>query len=215
MTSHSAIDDTKRWIAETVIRLNLCPFAKRVFDAGLIRYRVAETAEPSELLDVLAEELRRLAKTPREEIETTILIHPHCLTAFLDYNDFLADADRLLKRTRLAGVIQIASFHPQYQFQGTEPDAPENRTNRSPHPMLHLLREVSITEVAKDPAVLLGIPERNIELMRRLFSGNVMGQPDNHEPDRQVGGEHGQERGHHGQQIPPEEPHQDRQRDSD
>jgi hypothetical protein len=167
---------TREWIAKVVIGLNLCPFARRVFDAGLIRFAVSAATTEEQLLADLRAELERLQGAPRSEIETAILIHPHVLTDFLDYNDFLAEADRLLRRMKLDGVVQIAGFHPRYQFEGTEPDAPENGTNRSPFPMLHLLREISVTEVADDPEVLLGIPERNIATMRRL-ARNVKSTP--------------------------------------
>ena len=113
--------------------------------------------------------------SPRSEVETAFVIHPQVLTRFPDYNDFLAEVDRLLHRLDLEGVLQVASFHPQYQFAGTEPDAVENYTNRSPFPMLHLLREISITEVAAEPDVLLGIPERNIETMRKLGLATLRG----------------------------------------
>ena len=168
--NHTTIDATRDWIASTVIGLNLCPFARRVFDAHLIRYFVSEATTEEQLLDDLRRELTRLQAVPRSEIETTILIHPQILADFFDYNGFLTEADRLLRRMKLDGVVQIASFHPRYQFEGTEPDAPENGTNRSPFPMLHLLREISVTEVAAHPEVLLGIPARNIETMRRLAS---------------------------------------------
>jgi hypothetical protein len=161
---------TREWIEKVVIGLNLCPFARRVFEAGLVRFAVSEARTEEALLEDLRSELQHLQNSPRSEVETAILIHPHALANFLDYNDFLAEADRLLRRMSLDGVIQIASFHPRYQFEGTGPDAPENGTNRSPFPMLHLLREISITEVADDPDVLLGIPERNIATMRRLAS---------------------------------------------
>ena len=103
-----------------------------------------------------------------DQIETTLLIHPRVLIDFLNYNDFLAQGDRLIQSLRLRGVIQLASFHPEYQFAGTQPDDVENFTNRSPYPMLHLLREESITKVAGDEDELLAIPERNIKLLRSL-----------------------------------------------
>ena len=151
-----------------VIGLNLCPFARRPFDAGLIRYRVTEAATPDELLAELADELRFLTSMPRDEVETSILIHPKVLGDFLDYNDFLADADDLLRRLGLEGEIQVASFHPDYRFADCAADAVENYTNRSPYPMLHLLREASVSEVAGDPEALGRVPERNIETLRRL-----------------------------------------------
>ncbi len=181
MTPDDPIEQTRQWIAQTVIGLNLCPFARRVFDANRIRYVASTATTEEQLLDELRSELTRLDTAPRTEIETTILIHPHVLTDFYDYNAFLSEADRLLRRMKLDGTIQIASFHPGYQFEGAEPDAPENGTNRSPLPMLHLLREISITEVADHPDVLLGIPERNIETMRRL-ARNVNSAPPLAEP---------------------------------
>jgi hypothetical protein len=168
LDSQVVIDSTRRWIAEIVIGLNLCPFARRVFDSSLIRYTATDVADPEELLGILKKELRHLVAAPRSEIETTLLIHPQALGDFLDYNDFLTESDDVVRSLRLRGIIQIASFHPRYQFKDTSPDDVVNYTNRSPFPMLHLLREASITEVADDPDFLAGIPERNIALMRKL-----------------------------------------------
>ncbi|MCI0699695.1 MAG: DUF1415 domain-containing protein [Planctomycetia bacterium] len=159
---------TRRWISSIVIGLNLCPFARRVFESDRIRYVVTDAANEETLLAVLTHELPVLAAASRTEVETTILIHPNALADFYDYNDFLATADNLIRDLRLRGVIQIASFHPNYQFAGLTPDAVANYTNRSPFPMLHLLREESITEVSDDTDTLLKIPERNIETLRRL-----------------------------------------------
>lgn len=162
------IEVTRRWVSAVVIGLNLCPFARRVFDAGLIRYVVTAAADEADLIDALAVEVLALAEVPRSEVETTLLIHPHVLADFLDYNDFLSVADRVVRELGLRGTIQIASFHPEYQFAGTSPDAVENYTNRSPFPMLHLLREQSVTEVATDPDRLLDISRRNVETLRSL-----------------------------------------------
>lgn len=156
-----------------MIGLNLCPFARRVFDAARIRYVVSEAADEDSLLVDLARELSELAAAPRREVETTLLIHPHVLWDFLDYNDFLASADQLLTALGYRGDIQIASFHPHYRFARTSPHAVENYTNRSPFPMLHLLREVSITEVSGDPEFLDGIPKRNIETLRNLGRAGI------------------------------------------
>jgi len=114
-----------------------------------------------------------LVEAPRSEIETAILIHPHVLTDFLDYNDFLAEADEVLEDLDLVGVVQIASFHPAYRFADTEPDDVTNFTNRSPYPMLHLLREESVTEVADDPRMLEDIPRRNIATLRRIGRAGI------------------------------------------
>ena len=145
------IRETRRWIEAIVIGLNLCPFARRVFEGDKIRYVVSEATDSDALRDDLARELKHLVAESIGRVETTILIHPHVLQDFLDYNDFLDEANELLGTPELTGIVQIASFHPHYQFAGTEPDAVENDTNRSPYPMLHLLREESITKVAGAP----------------------------------------------------------------
>lgn len=174
MEPDTVIAQTRRWIEEVVIGWNLCPFARKPFSAGRIRFTVTPATEPEELREILSQELRLLAETPLEQIETTLLIHPSALSDFLDYNDFAGDAEELLSELDLDGVIQIATFHPDYRFAGTAPDAVENYTNRSPYPMLHLLREASITAVADDPEFLEKIPERNIETLRRLGKNGVL-----------------------------------------
>jgi hypothetical protein len=168
MDETAAIDATRRWLSDVVIGLGLCPFARRPFDAGLVRVTVTAAADEESLLSDLGRELLRLAAAPRAEVETTLLVHPRALPDFTDYNDFLGAADRLIRELGLRGVVQVAGFHPRYRFAGTPADAVENYTNRSPHPMLHLLREESITEVATDPAALLAIPRRNVAALRAL-----------------------------------------------
>ncbi len=159
---------TKTWIETVVIGLNLCPFARRPFDGGTIRYAVSAAIDIGTLKDDFIRELRFLIESPITEVETTLLIHPHVLQDFADYNDFLSVADDAIEQLGLRGIVQVASFHPQYQFAGTLPNAMENYTNRSPYPMLHLLREESISRVANDRAFLDSIPERNIATMRAL-----------------------------------------------
>ncbi len=171
---HAASDTTRRWVADVVIGLNLCPFARKVYDAGRVRYAVTPAADVDALLAVLEAELKALAAAPRAEIETTLLIHPRALPTFDEYLDFLPEADRLLRRLGLRGVVQIVGFHPDFRFADTPADAVENYTNRSPHPMLHLLREDSITEVSGDPAALAAIPERNVETLRGLGRAAVL-----------------------------------------
>jgi hypothetical protein len=168
MNEAAVIADTRRWIETLVIGLNLCPFARRVFAGGLIRYAVTPATDAEALRAELADELKLLASTPIDRTETTLLIHPHTLPDFLDYNDFLSDADQLVDELGLRGVIQIASFHPRYQFAGTRPDDVENYTNRSPHPMLHLLREDSVSAVNQNEDAVAGIPERNVATLRAL-----------------------------------------------
>ena len=168
MDERAVIEVTRRWILSVVIGLNLCPFARRVFQADLIRYVVSEATKEEQLLADLNTELQTLARAPITQIETTVLIHPNALGNFLDYNDFLALGDRLISSLRLRGIIQLASFHPHYQFEGTQRDDVENYTNRSPYPMLHLLREESISKVAGEGDALLEIPRRNIKLLKSL-----------------------------------------------
>jgi hypothetical protein len=168
MDEHAVIEVTRSWIYQVVIGLNLCPFARRVFQSNLIRYVVSKATSEEALLEELDLELRNLSRVPVTEIETTLLIHPLVLGNFHDFNDFLATGARLLSALRLRGIIQIASFHPDYQFEGTKPGDVENYTNRSPYPMLHLLREDSITRIASDEDELLEIPQRNIKLLKSL-----------------------------------------------
>ena len=174
MDRQSVIEGTRHWISSIVIGLNLCPFARRVFEAQRIRYAVTDAEDAEALRADLAAELVALAAAPVARVETTLLIHPRVLADFLDYNDFLGVADRLLGGLGLRGAIQIASFHPGYRFAGTEPGAAENYTNRSPYPMLHLLREASITAVAGDPAVLAEIPRRNAATLRGLGREHIL-----------------------------------------
>jgi hypothetical protein len=164
----AVIEATRRWISSVVIGLNLCPFARRVFQADRIRYAVTDAEDEEALRTDLAGELVALAAAPIETVETTLLIHPRVLGDFLSYNDFFGAGERLLGSLGLRGVVQIASFHPDYQFAATEPGAAENYTNRSPYPMLHLLREESIDAVAGDRDELAEIPRRNVETLRAL-----------------------------------------------
>jgi uncharacterized protein len=139
-----------------------------VFAADKIRYVVSDAENEGGLLDDLASEVQALAASPASAVETTLLIHPRVLGAFPDYNEFLGAAEGLIEELGQRGVIQLASFHPGYRFAGTGPDAVENYTNRSPYPMLHLLREESISAVARDPGELREIPRRNVETLRGL-----------------------------------------------
>jgi hypothetical protein len=166
MEQEAIIAVTRRWIAELVIALNLCPFARRVFQEDKIRYAVSLAESESALVDDLERELTYLAAAPAALTETTLLILPRVLGNFLDYNDFLDSAEARIDDLALRGVLQVASFHPDYQFADTPPDAVENYTNRSPYPMLHLLREDSISAVAGED--LLEIPRRNIETLKSL-----------------------------------------------
>jgi uncharacterized protein len=163
-----AIEATRHWLTRAVIGLNLCPFAKSVHVKDHIRYALSEARTLADVLADLERELRHLAETDPEQIDTTLLIVPHALEDFTDYNDALYFADTLLKQLGLEGVLQIASFHPMYQFDGTEPDAIENYTNRAPYPIFHLLREASIERAVDAFLDAADIYERNMETLRRL-----------------------------------------------
>jgi hypothetical protein len=144
LDAEQALAQTRAWVERAVIGLNLCPFAKAVQAKGLVRYVCSDARDTATLRAHLRAELLRLATTQITEVETTLLVHPWVLGDFLDYNDFLDEADRLLRQLKLVGELQIASFHPGYRFAGTEANDIGNATNRSPHPTLHLLREASI-----------------------------------------------------------------------
>ena len=151
-----------------MIGLQLCPFARAPQVKGQVRYVVSDASETATLLEGLIDELQHLAGEPAERVETTLLIHPHVLTDFEDYNDFLSVAEMALVELELEGVLQIASFHPGYQFAGTMPDDLGNATNRSPYPTLHLLREASIERALAafpDPEAIF---EANIVTLERL-----------------------------------------------
>jgi uncharacterized protein len=168
----TAIIDTQRWLERAVIGLNLCPFAKAVHVKGLIRYAVSEATTPAELLIDLKNELNSLANMDAVGVfiayDTTLLIAPYCLQDFLDFNDFLGKADKIIAKMKLEGIIQLANFHPHYQFAGTEPDDITNFTNRAPYPTLHLLRESSIDQAVQAFPQAEAIFEVNMETMERL-----------------------------------------------
>lgn len=166
--SGRVIDETRAWVDRAVIGLNLCPFAKAPQVKAQVRYVVSDASEPEALLAALVDELNRLAGAPAERIETTLLIHPHVLTDFADYNDFLGLAERAVAELGLEGVIQVASFHPQYRFAGSAPDDLANATNRSPYPTLHLLREDSIDRAVAAFPEAEAIFEANIATLQRL-----------------------------------------------
>ena len=163
-----AIAATRAWVDEAVIGLNLCPFAKAVQVKNQVRYVVSETTDEETLLGQLRDEMSRLAATDPSEVDTTLIIHPWVLNDFIDFNDFLGLAEDALEDLELEGVLQVASFHPAYQFAGTAFDDISNYTNRSPYPTLHLLREDSVERAVAafpDPDVIV---ERNIETLDKL-----------------------------------------------
>jgi hypothetical protein len=161
------IKNTRCWIERVVIEYNLCPFARTPYDKQQIRYVVSEATKAKALLNEVEQELHLLQQTPIEELETTVLIHPFVLQDFFEYNDFLEDVDDLLEALELAGEFQVASLHPQYQFADTDFDDAENYTNRSPYPILHLLREESIDRALETYSRPERIPDRNIRIMEK------------------------------------------------
>jgi uncharacterized protein len=164
----AAVQATQRWLEKAVIGLNLCPFAKAVHLKQQIRWATSAATDTATLRADLVRELEWLRNTPAEQTDTTVLIHPFVLGDFADYNDFLDIADAALAKLGLDGEIQIASFHPHYQFAGTAPDDIDNFSNRAPYPTLHLLREASIDKAVAAFPDAADIYERNIETLRRL-----------------------------------------------
>lgn len=172
-TSQQVLAETRAWVDRAVIGLNLCPFAKAVQVRGQVRYVVSAATDAAALLDELHAEMEQLASSDAALIDTTLLIHPQVLHDFLDYNEFLGAADEMLAQLDLEGVLQLASFHPRFQFAGTSPDDVTNATNQSPYPMLHLLREASVDRaVAAFPDAGV-IYEKNMRTMEALGAEGV------------------------------------------
>jgi uncharacterized protein len=166
--TETIVHTTSTWLEKAVIGLNLCPFAKAVQVKNQIRYAVCDAQTEDDLLNMLIAELQFLAAADPEQIDTTLLIHPDVLHDFLDYNDFLDVADAAVEELKLSGEIQIASFHPQYQFADTEPNDITNYTNRSPYPTLHLLREASVERAVAAFPDAADIFDNNMETLRKL-----------------------------------------------
>ena len=162
------VAQTRIWLERAVIGLNLCPFAKAVHAKQQIRYVLSDATTPEALLEQLAEELVYLRDASPDEVDTTLIIHPDVLNDFLEYNDFLDNADAAVETLDLEGVIQVASFHPYYQFAGTAFEDVENFTNRAPYPTLHLLREDSVSRAVEAFPDADAIIDRNIETVTRL-----------------------------------------------
>jgi hypothetical protein len=164
----AVIAATQAWLEKAVIGLNLCPFAKAVHVKQQIRYVVSEATTPEELLEQLMDELQYLADADPDKVDTTLIIHPQVLADFEDYNEFLDVADAALEDMDLVGELQVASFHPDYQFADTDKNDIDNYTNRSPYPTLHLLREDSVERAVAAFPEAADIFEKNIETLRQL-----------------------------------------------
>jgi hypothetical protein len=168
MSDTDVVAAMREWIEKAVIGLNLCPFAKAVYVKNQVRYVVSHAPHLDGLLEDLDRELNFLATADPDEIDTTLLIHPTLLPDFLDFNDFMQLAEAAVGEHGLDGVIQIASFHPAFQFEGTDPDDIGNYTNRAPFPTLHLLREASIERAVAAFPEAETIYQRNVETLQRL-----------------------------------------------
>jgi len=163
-----AIAETRAWVRRAVIGLNLCPFARAVDVKDQIRYVFSDATDAETLLATLVVELQRLADTDPEVVDTTMVIHPRVFADFEDFNDFLELADAAVEDLDLDGVLQVASFHPQFQFADTGPDDITNATNRSPYPTLHLLREESVDRAVAAFPEAEAIFERNMDTLEKL-----------------------------------------------
>ncbi len=163
-----AIAETRAWVRRAVIGLNLCPFARAVDVKEQIRYVFSDAGDAETLLATLVVELQRLADTDPELVDTTMVIHPRVFADFEDFNDFLELADAAVEDLDLDGVLQVASFHPQFQFADTEPDDITNATNRAPYPTLHLLREESVDRAVAAFPEAEAIFERNMATLEKL-----------------------------------------------
>ena len=168
MSGPDHIAETRRWLERAVIGLNLCPFAKAVHVKDQVRFVLSEASDTEALLHQLHDELLWLQAADPQQTDTTLIVHPYVLDDFLDYNDFLDLADGLVAELGLEGEIQVASFHPDYQFAGAASDDIGNFTNRAPYPTLHLLREASVERAVAafpDPDAIV---ERNIATLENL-----------------------------------------------
>jgi hypothetical protein len=165
---HTVEQDTRRWLERAVIGLNLCPFAKSVHVKGQVHYAVTAATDGAGLRQALVSELQDLVALDPQVRDTTLLIAPDAFADFLDFNDFLAEADDVLAELDLEGTLQIAPFHPRFQFAGTAEDDITNSTNRAPYPTLHLIREASIDRAVQSFPEAEAIFEVNMATLEKL-----------------------------------------------
>lgn len=161
------------WIKDVVIGLNFCPFARKPFEEKRVSIVITHASEDDAILEVVLAELIRLENTSSEQLETTLIVLPDAYPDFLAFNSLLYVLNDVLEMEGLAGTFQIASFHPQYQFAGTQPEDRENLTNRAPFPILHLLREDSVEQVLEKHPDPDGIPEANIQRLNQLSESQL------------------------------------------
>jgi uncharacterized protein len=167
-TAEQVVAATRHWLARAVVGLRLCPFAAVPFAREQIRYCVSEQTTTGGLAQELARELEHLHAADPQACETTLLVHPYVLTDFRDYNQFLDEADAVIVALRFDGELQVASFHPDYRFAGAAPGDVQNYSNRSPYPMLHLLREASVTRAVASYLEIDDIGKRNMATLLEL-----------------------------------------------
>lgn len=168
MVEQDVLRDTRAWLERAVIGLNLCPFAKGVYVKGQVRFQVSRAFDAQAVLEELSAELQFIAGSDPAVHDTTLLVVPHCLEDFLEFNDVAARGETLVRKLGFEGEIQLASFHPRFEFAGTQPHDISNCTNRSPYPTLHLLREASIDRAVAAFPDAAQIYEANIETLARL-----------------------------------------------
>lgn len=173
LNTETVIARTRCWIERVVVEMNLCPFARKPYESGQMRFVVSAANRLPDLLADLQRELELLRTTDAREIDTTVLVHPEVLKDFFDYNDFLGDVDAMLEDEGYEGAFQVASFHPHYQFAGTQADDAENYTNRTPYPMLHILREDGLARAIAGYARPDKIPERNIRTLENIGAARM------------------------------------------
>lgn len=166
--SNQAREETRRWLEQWVIGLELCPFARHPYEQGLVDIVVSSAGDEQQIYRDVLEQLERLSQLPARELETTLVVVERGLRDFLTYLEFLDVLDHVIVEAGLEGVIQIAGFHPQYRFAGEPADDPANFTNRSPYPMFHLIREASLEKAVAAYGDAAGIPDRNIRLLRDM-----------------------------------------------
>ena len=167
-TDEAVLASTRAWLERAVIGLNLCPFAKAVHAKGQVHMAVSAATAPDEVLEDLARELDALVARDAQERDTTLLVVPHCLEQFLDFNAVVVRGERMIRKQGLEGVIQLASFHPRYCFADAAENDVTNFSNRSPYPTLHLLREASIDKAVRAFPDAQAIYGANLETLRKL-----------------------------------------------
>jgi hypothetical protein len=166
--SEFAVEKTQAWLRDWVISLNLCPFARFPFEQGIVDIVSVEAADGDDVFSFVLNELDRLQQNPADELETILVIVENKLQDFNDFLDFLGLLEQVIKETGLEGIVQIASFHPDYCFEGEDIQDPANYTNRSPYPMFHLIREASLEKAVANYPEPEKIPEKNITLLREM-----------------------------------------------